>query len=1326
MSSSPSGGMRAPLILTITVIAVLGGMYYSYYRNQVEYYAGRNMRLVSMLTAQIEGRVTLHEGFLSNGTLKPELMRDCSLEVTGRGVEELDRTWAVTLKPRVDGTQTKCASIPLGDLLQPIFARRFGEAFDMLLVANAADGKVLYSLRTQPAASSLLTSQEESTDEDAPSQKIKNDNGVTLVITSLTALTKKKGWREYEPLNSMDLAKATAQSRVRLDAADYLLFSQPYTLESNKSGQWLVCGLVSASRFRFDVSAISASVILLAIAVILVTLCCWPFLRIALIHPSQELTITDVALIVLCTIVGASVISLGLLDVIAYHSLAKDADEQLHDFSTKLVGDFAHNIERAMNALDSAENLTSDVPPDSERKTLRFPETLKADPLIGKYPYLTALSWIDKAGQQQKRFDATGGTPLVDVSARDYFNLARAGRTWTVGNKPYVLEWVRSMTTGQITAVLAKNTGDPDLPVVAVATELIDVSQAVRPPGVDIAIIDEGGAVVYHSDAERIGYENFFAETDQNRELRSVVLARRAAHVRATYWGDDKTMFVTPLTHSQWTLVTFRAKRLTRVLNVEAVLLTLLLLLLSATPYFVLYVLVLVIAPKYRAPSLWPDEARRGDYLRICLIYVALLVLFVLNNWALSPWSSFYGATVIPAIAILSTYLVLHRTATPRRFAIAAALWIFANAVLFCAFIAGDLDTDRSFYSYRAIAKTVLFLVAGAVATLTAVLVTGRPGRVARALRTARVPIGYAMLYRLCGVLMLIVGVAMPVAGFFRISRHVESELLVKYAQLRAAAGIEHRIDHLEKLNIRDDTTPSIRGDTIGYDIRTIFGSRWSLWTPGTPAIPCGDPRPSDWTIAPSAATWLPTLYEDSIAIRPLFVAQSKDDLWHWCLEGPRIELARRIRLDPSVSRKLSGAVPPFQVLHIKSDLPEEMDGSTSASTDEGESLGMMPFVALFASTVGLLALFWYAADFIARRVLLIDVSEPHWIAHLPLSPTLGDHIFLICRDKHDVDLVGADPMAKGFLDVSFAELDETDGWDAALEKLDSSAAGRNVRITDFEYGINNGAINERKLGWLERLLALPDRTVIVISTVSPAYVMTTTSPSGAAGYYARWRALLDRFVTITTEDLKLRDEQWKRRMEFHTVSQQMSPRSWLEKETEYNPFLRRLSKELDGSANPQQLLDEIAERAETYYAGLWSSCREDERLLLYQIAHSGLANGLNRRTLRRLIARGLVRRNPNLRLFSETFRLYVLAAAQREKLVSRVRAERGASAWDTLRVPFFIIIISFLVLLFTTQKDLLTTTTAIATALTTGLPVILKLIGVFTERRLSTPDQSS
>ena len=181
--------------------------------------------------------------------------------------------------------------------------------------------------------------------------------------------------------------------------------------------------------------------------------------------------------------------------------------------------------------------------------------------------------------------------------------------------------------------------------------------------------------------------------------------------------------------------------------------------------------------------------------------------------------------------------------------------------------------------------------------------------------------------------------------------------------------------------------------------------------------------------------------------------------------------------------------------------------------------------------------------------------------------------------------------------------------------------------------------------------------------------------------------------------------------------------RIWLDEETAYNPMLIRLRAELDPSVDRKQLVDEISERAETYYAGLWASCSLDEKVMLYHLARNGLANGKNRRLMRRLIARALVRRDPNLELFSETFRLYVLNAGRSEEL--KEHAEAAGSVWNSIRVPMFIIIITFLLLLFSTQKDLLTVSTTLATVLTGGIPMLIKLIGLVTDRRLETAERA-
>jgi len=1452
---------RVPLVITIVVLAVVGSAYYVYYRQHAEYYTGRNLRLLSMLTAQVEGRVTMFSDFVSlkaksldarvtdkkndelyaapglkfgqcSEELENELPKPAAGRVqTRRDVIEGSRGWKVRLQAYADQKPPTCASVMIDDVARPVFTSDLGAAFDVVLVARE-DGTVLYSIRPPAASSTLLANKDEWIDEaeelppvapikepaptttgeaagtaatttggeknasgdtkpgaadssSKPAAMTERDGGAPVLITNLKALQKKKGgwFSDYEAITPASLTMATGQMNVSLGGSDYVLFTQPYTysrapasVHGKKSNEWIVCGLVSASRFRYDVFAVSTSVVLIAIAVVLLALCCWPYLRIALIHPSQDLAITDVVLIIVCTIVGAAVITLALLDAFAYRGITQTADEQVEKFGDGVNRDFARNVSRAMAVLSKAEELTRG---DAEKATTdgngaqKLPKSLTGNEAAGIYPYIDSIAWIGEDGYQKVRFGRTL-SPLKDVSSRPYFKLAKEERTWTVPGDPptpYVLEWVRSKSTGEVRAIVAKKTeeakewdenhqpeekGRPPFSVIALATNLIDISDAVLPPGAALAIIDETGSVVYHSDTQRIGFENFFTETDRNRALRSAVVARRAGHVDATYWGNDESMYVLPLSGSQWTLVTFRAKRLTRVLNVEATLLTLSLLLLSAMPYFFVYLAVLLLRPRYRAPRLWPDQTRHGDYLRLSFILLALLLLFCLNNYVFAPWASFAGIVIIPLLSIVTTYLVLHRTGAPRRFAIGAAVWIIVTSMLVVHMLLAEIHPER--FSGRApvIVRTIVLLATLGAALWTYVLL-GRwkyGGRVRDALRSVQTRYGYSTLYRACGVLLIIIGVVLPVIGFFTISRHVEEELMVKYTQLRAASSLEERIDHLVTMcalppDVPISTRRQVYSDVFSNRLHMLFSSHWYLTPPpegGTAPRVADEPEScadaddaeKNWTIPAWASTWLPSLYEDSIAIRPLFAGGSADNLWHWCThdrahdsedQQPLIKLVRKVHFDTDISAFFwndEDLKHTSQKIVIESSLPKA--ALWRSSEDWAHVL------AIILIGLPILALFWYAADFVAKRILLIDVREPDWLARKPLSPTLGEHIFLVRRDR-DID-----SLTKGlaFVDVSFAALDAAGNWSDALETLDSTEAGRNVRVVDFEYGINDGAVNEKKLQWLERLLMLSDRTLIVASAVSTSYMPTTPPPPAmpaeeTAVYFTRWTTLLQCFVTVTAEELDLRHEEWERRNALRTVSMLSAaePKTWLEKETAYNAFLRRLYGELEAEADlrrtlkmsdsdtdQRRLLDELCERAETYFAGLWSSCREDEKLLLFQLAHNGLANGRNRRTLRRLMARGLVRRNPNLELFSESFRLYVLEAAERENIVTIARENRGASTWDSLRLPFFVIIISFLLVLFATQKDMLTTTTALATALTTGLPLLMKLVGAFAEKR--------
>ena len=1260
---------RTPLVLSLVVIAIVVVAYLGYYRKRSAYITGRNLRLLSMVSGQIEERLAL---------FGPE---------------------------------------GLNDAMRPLEAHRVGDIFDAVLVADS-NGNIVRLVQPPPSTSSLLYREDDSDDEDTLTAP-RGSTRSPLLLNNVNALMEKKFRGDPAALKAAELTEETDHADVTFDGESYVLFSQPLhapkAFGDGKLGHWAVCGLISTSRFKYEVMTMGASVVLLAIAVVLLAICCWPFLRIALIDPAQALTIGDVVMVAICTIVGAAVLTIAIYDAFAYRTMSRRADAELERFAERLNVDFAENVARAMRALKGLEPALNSV--TNGQAVAPAADSVKA------YPYIDSVMLLDAKGTPVTKIRFLGShiaavDQFANESDRRYFQDAKRDYTWKANGEEYVLQWVQLKTTGRTRAVVARYTGNAALPVSAMATDIIDVSHPVGPPGVGVAIIDENGTVVYHSDNQRIGFENFFAETDRNRDLRAAVLARRAGIVGGKYWGEDTSMYVRPLQSSPWTLVTFRPKRLTRVLNIEGALLTLMMLVAVALPYVIVYVVVLVALPGYRAPRLWPAATHAGDYLRIAIILIALLLLFWMNNYVLDPWSSFAGAALLPLIAIVSTYVVLHRAGAPHRFAAATALLLILYAVYLLFIARGKVDSLLFFSPHPRAVRIILSSLAVSVAILTFVLVR-------KHLAAGWARKHYAALYELCGVLLLVTGVVMPVAGFFTISRHVESQLLCRYGQLRAASDLEHRIAYLEH-NIAPVNSGAVLGDLLYPLVKgeqkpdqpePTSPKEWAL-TPApsntvmeVPGKLCSSAH-ADQVVPPIAAKWLPVLYEDSVAIRPLIEAKAADNLWFWCVTGREVKLVRNVRFDPPVAQKLWGGPKPAAIV-VLSDVPQ----------------GAAPWsdhLLLLLAAVPLLAIFWYATHFIATRVLLIDLDEPKWMSHLPLSPTLGDHIFLVRRGRDIKALTGPEPAAEGtYRDVSFAALDDGERWDEVLETLDSSDAGQNVRITDFEYGIHDGGTNDKKLRWLERLMALPDRTVIIVSTVSRAFVMTTPPPfdvaagAGVLSYYGRWRALLDRFVSVTADDLELRHEAWERQQKKDSVRLNWTAPTWLQRETEYDPFLRKLRDEVAGDVDRAHLIDEIGERAETYYAGLWSNLRDDEKLLLLQLARNGLANGRNRRVLRRLIARGLVRRDPNVELFSETFRRYVLEAARRENLAERLHALRPPSQWDALRVPFFVLIVAFLLLLFYTQKDLMTTTTALVTAMTTGLPMLMKLLGALTEKRM-------
>ncbi|HEX7333404.1 MAG TPA: hypothetical protein VF290_18010, partial [Pyrinomonadaceae bacterium] len=107
------------------------------------------------------------------------------------------------------------------------------------------------------------------------------------------------------------------------------------------------------------------------------------------------------------------------------------------------------------------------------------------------------------------------------------------------------------------------------------------------------------------------------------------------------------------------------------------------------------------------------------------------------------------------------------------------------------------------------------------------------------------------------------------------------------------------------------------------------------------------------------------------------------------------------------------------------------------------------------------------------------------------------------------------------------------------------------------------------------------------------------------------------------------------------------------------------------------------------------------------------------------LMQRGLIVCAPDIRLMNETFKAFVLAQCFHDVYESGEiqKAEtqaRRASALESFKIPIMVGFIAAVVFLFLTQKDLANSSWTLATAATSGIPIIFKVLSVFQSNNVS------
>jgi hypothetical protein len=464
--------------------------------------------------------------------------------------------------------------------------------------------------------------------------------------------------------------QTTGYIPVEVARQQYWMYLQPVQIDST-GDSIVIGGLVNTRANVASAMAVEPGLALVLAVLVGLGLLTWPVLKLLVIAPSERFTFGDSNLLLLSGAALLAVCTVVCLDAANYYRVRTMGEARLKLLAGDLAAGLAAELSRAVNELSrfddeaAAQLKGKDCEVKNGTETSAWEQTgLFAASAGGEhrasanrlaltppkdYWNLAAVFWTDRAGQQfGKATGAKANTPLVNLSARPYFQAARGRHLWSVAgaSRPFYTQVYRSVTTGEFETgisvrsnIVCKDGSDGNVAVLT--TTLASLSPKALPPDYGFMMIDRSGRVLYHSDPRRALREDLFEEVSNASRLRAIVEAERAAPFRATYGDSVHEFYVRPLFEVRvsdsrgagqqqaqdlngWYIIAFRDMELLQTANTESAVSALI----WCAAYFLVVLFVPALAIALRKPPrnewMWPDRAKAERYKRVTIYLVIL------------------------------------------------------------------------------------------------------------------------------------------------------------------------------------------------------------------------------------------------------------------------------------------------------------------------------------------------------------------------------------------------------------------------------------------------------------------------------------------------------------------------------------------------------------------------------------------------------------------------------------------------------------------------------------------------------------------------------
>lgn len=1136
----------------------------------------------------------------------------------------------------------------------------------------------------------------------------------------------------------------------------YQLFGREYDYETSLNSSLKlrikILGLVKADRYNESIRKIDSWIIALLTTFLLLAIFGLPYFKMLFIAEDERLSSNDVILSGISVVVGAPIIMMVFLALMAhyydyYHTVPQQLNELGNDIKYRFEQENEANVNELYSlSLEKADTLNMNVGQqyfeisEADLEAIdNFKFISKIDQTNGKVRYHIAL--IDK--------DNIKNTKTLD-SRRYFKDFDKSVNLWKSDVVPeYVMRPVVSIEDQTAEAIYILNNKTDVLPGYRVgSSQLRAIHDPILPFGYQFAIIDNSGEVWFHSEEGRATLENFFKVSRQLDDLKAAVLGRINAHGLVNYRDEGKLFNVAPIAGTNLSVVALYDIGLLRTRVSEVLTLASMAILLA----FLLMLLITVLSLIIRNPKLGlyrydkflfefitPRKENKETYILLSALFLGILLIAIIVGTfcPVAPPKVYIISLLLAMWTYLIVYYTLHPYRNRRDIKFRVRDFLLLSVIVFLNVIMIKINPENYLFHITAILLQLCCI---------AIIVRGQffalPARVKNICKYnfLKIHIAYRYWYSIFLFSWLLLAAVYPAYLIFEKAQDLNDMVWFKANQIYMAKTYEEtekklrkKLPAFQELEARysklyqkhlegglypkaikfKDTNDNIALDTKAND--TIL--REFLW----------NMRPIyDEKVSPFKAL----VYQNSVDAS----WSSVEDLDHLSLTVSSLEKEVSFQITGHTGNKFMNTGYGFPTLKVT---------------------GILLILAILFSLI-----LFFVDRFFAFRFRHLRPNDFDTNKEKGYIKKFGQ-ILLDERSNSGLLLIGLPFSGKR---VFAKEILKTAGYtkDATLSMLRLDNVDTNTDISDIlavlagfdlkngdefnleaheafiiehlEHNIKSYDANHIKLNVISFLISKRKR-VILVSEVYPSQIFAFYEnppedhnlPLGSyEDDFNSWRNILSAFpqvlIGITSNKKKVyrilgitpTDKPTKFERTIAPLIAELGHSKFL---PTLAPII--LSKTLYTTENPdepgqqldrQRMVMHTQNLGHGYYNDIWNALPTRERYLLYDLAKDGFLNIKNRNSLFSLMKKGLIVWRDRPAIFNFSFKNFIITSVSLNEALRLEKKNRGKGSWGSTRILFYLIILTTIAFIAMGKPELLKDFETLVGTLG-GLGVVIPLI---------------